>query len=81
MSAESYAQWLWDQQSVASWPNDPKAAQAASLPAPNEPEPVRRGKADCRDAGNRCMDGGRLAMRKYKSKIAAAVHEADAGCP
>jgi hypothetical protein len=33
-------------------------------------------KADCRDAGNRCMDGGRLAMKKYKSKIAAAVHEA-----
>ena len=31
MSAKSYAQWLWDRQSVASWPDEPKAAPAASF--------------------------------------------------
>jgi hypothetical protein len=47
MSAESYAHWLWDQQSVASWPNEPKPAQASSLLSPNEPEPGQPGTVPC----------------------------------
>jgi hypothetical protein len=48
------SQGLWDRQSVSSWPNEPKAAPAASLPSPNEPERVQRGALKVR-RGDACV--------------------------